>query len=256
MNFRQTVSVALLALACFGCANRPAVVETHPTPQPLAASTICSRGCENRLNTEIDGEGPEESAISPGDFLMPLRPLRRDVEITLGPDDAIFTAIVFLDVSCPYSRDAWNSLKKIAAKPGASLRLVVRHFPIKSGSDSAAAYLEAARRIDSGKSIELLDAMFLNPPGGMAALFGSGPDGTLKENIAAARLSKEKLDQRVDDDLLAHVVALDVEEAHRLGFTGTPGIVINGIRIRGAVPPETFEALLVKLSANQSRSKK
>ena len=40
-----------------------------------------------------------------------------------------------------------------------------------------------------------------------------------------------------------------MQEAHKLGFSGTPGFLFNGIPVRGAYPVEHFEGIIKRIEA-------
>ncbi|MBI2360152.1 MAG: thioredoxin domain-containing protein, partial [Deltaproteobacteria bacterium] len=42
-------------------------------------------------------------------------------------------------------------------------------------------------------------------------------------------------------------VEADIQEAHELGFSGTPAFLLNGIPIKGAYPIEHFESIIKRL---------
>lgn len=48
-----------------------------------------------------------------------------------------------------------------------------------------------------------------------------------------------------------HDKLFENQEAERFGFTGTPGYLINGVPVRGALPPEHFDQIIQRI--DQSR---
>lgn len=186
-----------------------------------------------------------ESPIERADIDTPVTPLARDEELSLGPDDAQVQIFVYLDVACPYSKDAWDSIAAIVNENSPHVRAAVRHFIVKSGSDTAQAHLEAAARLDSGKAVALLGSLFDDPPSGIGFLFGNrSADQIVADHIGRAQLDPQAIKSAIDEGQLHHVVTRDTEEARRLGFTGTPGMVINGVRVRGALSKENYQLLV------------
>lgn len=61
---------------------------------------------------------------------------------------------------------------------------------------------------------------------------------------AALDLNAADLLQCLDDDRYSENVQTNLDEARRLGLTGTPSFIINGKLLVGAHPTETFVQVL------------
>jgi protein-disulfide isomerase len=187
------------------------------------------------------------------DFDAPMTPLGRDQELSLGPANAPVQIYVFLDVACPYSKSAWEAIASIVEKNSPHVRAALRHYPIKSGSDAAQVHVEAAARVDNDRAVTLLQSLFDDPPGSMGALFGDrSADQIITDNIGRARLDRQSLEGVIEAGQLRNVVISDAQEAQRLGFTGTPGLVINGVRVYGSLPQETYQHIVDAFMPSQS----
>ena len=212
--------------------------------------------CERQAAEAPEPDASEESADSPiemADFDTPVTPLPRNEELSLGPADAPVQIFVYLDVACPYSKDAWEAIAAIVKENSPHVRAALRHFPVKSGSDAAQVHLEAAARLDHDKAVALLQSLFEDPPSGMGFLFGDrSADQVIAENIGRAHLDQRVLESVAEQSQLRYVVTSDAEEARRLGFTGTPGLVINGVRVYGALPKENYQLLVDAFMTPQS----
>ena len=62
-------------------------------------------------------------------------------------------------------------------------------------------------------------------------------------------LDMARLAVDLKSDRVRAAVVTDANEARRLGITGTPAFVLNGVLIVGARPVEYFEAVIKKLEA-------
>jgi predicted DsbA family dithiol-disulfide isomerase len=60
-------------------------------------------------------------------------------------------------------------------------------------------------------------------------------------------LDLDRLAADLKSQQVAAAIDADVKEAGEMGFTGTPGFLLNGIPIRGAYPVEYFENVINKL---------
>jgi predicted DsbA family dithiol-disulfide isomerase len=62
-------------------------------------------------------------------------------------------------------------------------------------------------------------------------------------------LDMARLAVDVKSDRVRAAVVTDANEARRLGITGTPAFVLNGVLITGARPVEYFDAIIKRLEA-------
>lgn len=160
---------------------------------------------------------------------------------TLGPADALVTAVAFVDAECPFCARLYGALRALQRAHATELRVVVRHRPLTIhaaawGGDvfaefarargGDAAYFTAfdrlfenARALDRGSLEAHATAMGLDPMHLVDAL--SAPEVTPFDRAVAA------------DDALG-------ESA---GVQGTPTTFFNGRRVTGAVPQDALEAV-------------
>ena len=101
---------------------------------------------------------------------------------------------------------------------------------------SAKAALAAGRQ---GKFFEYHDKLYENQAQiGEALYVQTAKDlGLNIEKFNTDRNSKEIEDQ----------VKADADQASKLGFNGTPGFALNGVKILGAYPQEHFEKIIAAL---------
>nr|CRH07179.1 Protein of unknown function. Containing thioredoxin fold [Candidatus Magnetococcus massalia] len=157
----------------------------------------------------------------------------RPTEDAMGPKDAPVTIVEFSDFECPYCRRVQPALEEVKKAYGDKVRLVFRHFPLSFHKLAPKASLASMCAGDQGKFWPYHDKMFeegvdLQPAGLQAAA------KALKLDMAA--FDKCLSDEKYDDRLQA-----DMAEASRLGITGTPTFLINGIKISGALPFAMFK---------------
>src|SRR5262249_11535926 len=122
---------------------------------------------------------------------------------------------------------------------------VFRDFPL-SMHHSAQKAAEAARCAgEQGKFWEMHEQLFAN----QKALQLSD----LKQRAAQLGLKQAALDQCLDSGTQAAHVTKDVEDGSRAVVTGTPTFFVNGQKVGGAKPYETF-ALLIDEELQARRS--
>jgi protein-disulfide isomerase len=128
---------------------------------------------------------------------------------------------------------------------GSRVRLVVKHTPLSIHPQArpAALLYEAIARRDPTAAFRFYDDLFEHQEqlaDGGERFLAAAARRALGGNEAAARHALD--DARTPS--VALVVAADEAEARRLGFTGTPGFLINGVAIEGAYPLSTFQKII------------
>lgn len=154
----------------------------------------------------------------------------------LGKKDAKIKLIVFSDFQCPFSKRGADTVMALKAKYGDNLMFVYKNLPLPfhpEAMPAAKAALAAARQ---GKFYEFHDKLFLNQDKLGEPLYVqiAKEVGLNMEKFNADRNSKEIEDQ----------IKADLAQANSLGFNGTPGFALNGVKILGAYPQEHFEKVI------------
>lgn len=179
-----------------------------------------------------------------------------------GPEDAALTLVEFTDYQCPFCsrhvRDTWPKIEAEYVKTG-KIRYVMLDLPLESIHKLAFKAAEAANCAnEQGKYWEMHDRLFQNQ---RALEPWSGHAQALGLDVAA-------FDACVASGKYAAEVRRDMEEARKLGITGTPGFVLarreagpgNRVRtvaqLKGAQPFEAFKAEIDKHLAAGTRTAK
>jgi protein-disulfide isomerase len=161
----------------------------------------------------------------------------------LGDPDSLVTLVAFTDYECPFCRRAEATVRQLRARYGGALRVVVAERPLAMHAHARSAALAALAAAEQGKFEGMRARLFsgaLDEP----AIEQAAKD----EELASARFVADR--QGAAADGLARSEAL----AERLGVRGTPTFFINGRRLVGTQPIETFVAVVdERLSAAQAR---
>jgi protein-disulfide isomerase len=149
-----------------------------------------------------------------------------------GPSDAPVILIEYTDFHCPFCGRVQPTLEQIRQRYGDSVRHVFKQLPLPMHPQarlSAGASLCANAQ---GKFWEMHDWLFANKD-------RVARDALVAEATALG-LDVEAFAACLDNDTFSARIDQDISEARSFGITGTPGFLINGIAVRGAMPLEEF----------------
>jgi len=174
-------------------------------------------------------------------YLKPPPIQRADVPITGAPfrgsEKAPVTIVKFEDFECPFCKSVQPTLAAVLKKYDGKVRLVHKDLPLEQIHPHAQLAAEAARCAgEQGKFWDYHDALYQNAP-------KLGP-AELKNYAKQVGLTATPFDQCLTSGKYKAVVQKDLSEGAKLGLTGTPSFFINGRQISGALPVESFAAII------------
>jgi protein-disulfide isomerase len=196
-----------------------------------------------RIRSHLEGEAKRKAVdaiIAKTDTKIEL--VRPRVEVSAagparGPADARVTIVEFSDFQCPYCQRAKPVLDEIESRHPKDVRIVYRHLPLDSLHPRARASAEAAACAAEGNKFwEYHDRVFANN----RAL----ADADLRKYAVEVGLDTAAFDECVRTRRHQAAVEADVQEAKKLGITGTPAFVVNGIVLTGLKSTDEFDALI------------
>jgi protein-disulfide isomerase len=159
----------------------------------------------------------------------------------LGKPDAPITIIEYASLTCPhcahFDEATLPEVKKDWIDPGKA-KLVFRHFPF----DRAA--LAAAKVAECGgpeKFFSFLDVLFRQQENWARGDF----EANLIRIAKLGGVGEDKVQACLKDETLANkIVAMRLQGEKELGVNSTPTFFINGKKIVGAEPYDTFKQAL------------
>ena len=156
-----------------------------------------------------------------------------------GNRNAKIMIVVFSDFQCPFSKRGADTLHALKQKYGGDLMYVYKNLPLPFHPESMPSAKAALAAGKQGKFYEYHDKLFEKQGElGEALYLQIAKDVGLNiEKFNAERNSKEIEDQ----------VKADAAQANSLGFNGTPGFAVNGVKVLGAYPQEHFEKVIMAL---------
>ena len=174
-------------------------------------------------------------------YLKPPPIQRADVSINGAPfkgsEKAPVTIVKFEDFECPFCKTVQPTLAAVLKKYEGKVRLVHKDLPLEQIHPQAQLAAEAARCAgEQGKFWDYHDALYGNSP-----KLGAGE---LKSYAKQVGLNAAPFDQCLASGKYKAAVQKDLAEGAQLGVTGTPSFFINGREISGALPVESFAAII------------
>ena len=154
-----------------------------------------------------------------------------------GADKAQVTIVKFEDFECPFCKNVQPTLTEVLKKYNGKVRIVHKDLPLQAIHPQAQLAAEGARCAgDQGKFWEYHDTLYAKAPKFAPA--------DLKTYAKDMRLDSGKFDQCLTGGKYKAAVQNDLSEGAKLGLTGTPTFFINGREISGALPVESFAAII------------
>lgn len=166
--------------------------------------------------------------------------------VSKGSDNAKVTVVEFADFECPYCRGAAPILASVARDYAKDVRVVFKNLPLQGHRQAFPAARAAVCAAEQGRFWEYHDALFaaqsLAPERLNAMAAEIGLDAGMFADCVTAQRSSD-------------AVVNDIQEAKRLGITGTPAFIVNGAVIAGAVTSEQLRRIIDReLNATRSAS--
>jgi protein-disulfide isomerase len=142
-----------------------------------------------------------------------------------GSKNSPVMLVEFADYECPYCQKITPELQKLEKEYGDRLAIVYKDFPLPMHHSSQKA-AEAARCAgEQGKFWEYHDVLFYSKQLQVA---------DLKAHARVLKLDGDRFEKCLDDGAEAAPVKKSLEEAQKLGLTGTPSFFVNGHFFSGA----------------------
>ena len=173
------------------------------------------------------------------EFSSPKRPKIRPDETIRGTKNAPLVLVEYSDFKCPYCSRGFDTVRALLDKYEGKIQFIYKHFPIYAME--ASRYYEGIRLQDEQKAFKFHDEIFAN----QSKLKRGEP--FLKSLAKKLKVDMKRLAKDVKSSAVQKRIDEDMQEASKFGFQGTPGFLINGISVRGALPPEHFEKIISKL---------
>jgi protein-disulfide isomerase len=203
------------------------------TPRGKVYAALMKDALPVRLPTRPDSDdhgpppGPEADTT--------IYPVKAGDAPSKGPADAALTMVVFSDFQCPFCQRVEPTLAELEKHYGKKLRVVWKNYPLPFHPDAAPAAEAVMAAEAQGKFWPMHDKLFENS--------GALDRASLEKYAGELGLDLARFKADLDAHRYKARIEADTQEGTDLGVNGTPAVFINGRKIAGAYPVETFRAV-------------
>lgn len=237
MRYFLVLLVVALSLPSFAKAEMTA--EQKKEVEALVHDYILENGglimdSVTKYQAKQEEEANKESAAKAAVFL---KSLKDEKNLALaGNVKGDVTLVEFFDYNCGYCKKAFEEIQ-ILVKDDKNVKIVLYDMPILGPSSLEISKWALASK-KQGKYFEFHSALMLHN--------GEKDEATLKKIATDAGLDAEKLAKDKADPALEEEIKKHIETAQSLGFTGTPGFLINDKVFRGYIPYDVMKQTITQ----------
>jgi protein-disulfide isomerase len=152
-----------------------------------------------------------------------------------GEKAAPLQVVIFSDFQCPFCSRVEPTLKQMEKEYGGKVRMVWKNYPLPFHNNAEPAAEAAMAAGAQGKFWEMHDKLFSN----QQAL----DRPSLEKYAQELGLNVAKFKSDLDASKYKSQIESETKEGQAVGVTGTPAVFINGRKIAGAYPWDTFKKI-------------
>lgn len=162
-----------------------------------------------------------------------------------GDKKAEYTVIGFSDFQCPFCKRGDDTIKALMQKYDKKVRYVFKHFPLGFHPEATPASKAAWAAGKQEKFYEYHDKLFENQ--------GKLGDELYVQIAKDLKLNVDKFNKDRASEDAQKAIDEDIKAAQAVGISGTPGFILNGVKILGAYPLDHFEKVISKLETTAKK---
>ena len=162
-----------------------------------------------------------------------------------GDKKAEYTVIGFSDFQCPFCKRGDDTIKELMKKHDKKIKYVFKNFPLGFHPQAAPAAKAVWAAGKQGKFYEYHDKLFENQ-----AKLGDELFVQIAKDLGldVEKFNKDRASEDTDKQIKE-----DMKQAQDIGIQGTPGFLLNGVKILGAYPVEHFEKIISRLETTAKK---
>jgi protein-disulfide isomerase len=165
-----------------------------------------------------------------------------------GPKAAPLQVIIFSDFQCPFCGRVEPTLAQMEKEYAGKVRFVWKNYPLPFHPNAEPAAEAAMAANAQGKFWQMHDKMFQN----QQAL----DKPNLEKYAQEVGLNMAKFKADTDAAKFKPAIEAETKEGQAVGVNGTPAVFINGRKISGAYPFETFKKIADEELAKKTGKKR
>ncbi len=182
----------------------------------------------------------EELGVAPGKYLE--SPAVNENDAISGSLESPVKVVVFSDFQCPYSKVFQASLRENMKEYEGKASFVYKNLPLSFHKQAENAALAGQCALEQGKFWEYSDKLFENQDN----WGNSTGTAKFKEYAKTLNLNQNDFNTCLDQKKYADKIAKDMEEAQKLGVSGTPAIFVNDQFKNAAISSEELKGMIEK----------
>jgi protein-disulfide isomerase len=152
-----------------------------------------------------------------------------------GSKNAPLQVVIFSDFQCPFCKRVEPQLSQLEKEYSGKVHMVWKNYPLPFHNNAEPAAEAAMAAGEQGKFWEMHDKLFENN----TAL----DRANLEKYAQDLGLNMAKFKADLDAQKYKDQIQSDTKEGQAVGVNGTPAVFINGRKINGAYPWETFKKI-------------
>lgn len=158
-----------------------------------------------------------------------------------GDRNAPLLIVTYSDFQCPYCQRGFATVEELKKKYGAKMAFMFKNLPLPFHPMAmpAAKRFEAIAKQSAEKAYNFHDEVFKNQN-----QLSSGGEKFLDATAKKVGANVDKMKKDMESDEVKANIEADMAEARKFGIEGTPGFVVGGITLKGAMPMEEFEKVI------------
>ena len=194
---------------------------------------------EKRADTKADDKAPADGIER---YRVPVEGPSK------GPANAKVTIVEFSDFQCPFCSRVNPTMEQIAKQYPNDVRMFFRHNPLPFHQDAPLAAEAAVAAEAQGKFWQMHDKLFANQQ--------QLDRPALEKYAQEVGLNMAKFKADTDAQKFKSAIESETKEGQAVGVNGTPAVFINGRKISGAYPFETFKKIADEELAKKTGKKR
>ena len=226
--------------------NNPEIVFEAIKKDPQGFMKVVRTAAIQAQRGEQEEAMKKEKEVREEEFKNPKKP---DLEgrAAHGPSSAPITIVEYSDFQCPFCRTGSQHLDEVMAAYPGKVRVVFKHMPLEDKHPTArraSEYFEAIAMQDSGKAYKFKKLVFKDQNQTYQPVANVEKFYKKLARKAGANMGRLASDLKKKAKEISKIIESDMGEASGFGFNGTPGYLINGVSVKGAMPVSVFKGII------------